>query len=163
MSWVSLGGVLLSQIKLADSLRYDPGFRRSLLQNPFLWKLVQSLICYIVDIKIDTISANLELKLASNNINSDVFEDFMFKNIGELQANSAPFLVFLMKTSISVRDRWVIWDKTPADLDLNNDYKLNNNINGSDDVDSNVDPEKSGEVIPLGDNMPYIADYPIIE
>ncbi len=36
-------------------------------------------------------------------------------------------------------------------------------MNGSDDADPNADPEKGGKVIPLGDNMPCIADHPIIE
>ncbi len=108
MGWASLGGVLLSQIELADSLGRGPGFRRSLLQDPLLRKLVQSLARCIVDIEIDAISVNLGLRLASDNINPDALDDFSFKNIEELQANSAPFLISLMKTSAGVRDRRAI-------------------------------------------------------
>ena len=36
-------------------------------------------------------------------------------------------------------------------------------MNGSNDADPNADPEKGGEVIPLGDNMTRIADHLIIE
>ncbi len=111
----------------------------------------------------NAICANLELRLASNDINLNTLKDFLFKNIEELQANSAPFLVSLMKTSAGIRDRQAIWGRTLADLDSNNDHKLNNDINGSDDADPNADPEEDGEVIPLGDNMPHIADHPIIK
>ncbi len=76
--------MLLVQIELADSLEYSPGFKCSLLQNPLLQKVVQSLMRYIVDIEMNAISTNLGLKLASDDINPNVFEDFSFKNIKEL-------------------------------------------------------------------------------
>ncbi len=111
----------------------------------------------------DTISANLGLRLTSDNINPNALEDFSFKNIEELQANSAPFLVSLMKTSTGIRDHRAIWGRTPTDLDPNNDHKPDNDMNGSDDADPNADPKEGDKVIPLGDNMPRIADHPIIE
>ncbi len=163
IGWASLGDVLLSQIKLANFLGYGPGFRHSLLQDPLLRKLVQLLARCIVNIEINAISANLELRLASDNINLNALEDFSFKNIKELQANSALFLISHMKISVGIRDRQVIWDKTPADLDPNNDHEPDNDMNGSDDVDPNADLEEGDEVIPLGDNMPCIADHPIIK
>ncbi len=163
MGWTSLGGILLSQIELADSLGRGPRFKRFLLQDPFLRKLVQSLVRCSVNIEMDTISANLGFRLASNNINPNALEDFSFKNIEELQANSAPFLVSLMKTSADIRDHRAIWDRTPADLDLNNDHEPDNDMNDFDDADPNKDPEEGSKVIPLGDNMPRIADHSIIK
>ncbi len=68
-----------------------------------------------------------------------------------------------MKTSAGIRDRRAIWGRTLADLDPNNDHKPENNMNGSEDADPNVDSEEGSEVIPPGDNMPRIVDYPIIK
>ncbi len=62
-----------------------------------------------------------------------------------------------------MRDRRAIWGKTLADQDLNNNHNPNNDMNCFDNADFNADSEASGKVVPLGDNMPCIADYPIIE
>lgn len=93
----------------------------------------------------NTIFANLELRLANNNINSNTLKDFLFKNIKELPVNLAPFLVFLMKISTYVRDCQAIWDKTTANLNPNNNHKSDNNINSSDNIDSDADLKESGE------------------
>lgn len=109
------------------------------------------------------ISTNLGLRMTNNNINPNILKDFLFKNIEELPVNLAPFLVSLIKISANVKDCQAILDRTTANLDLNNNHKPDNDINGSDDIDLNVDLEKCDEVISLGDNMPCIADHPIIE
>ena len=163
MGWVSLSDILLSQIELADCLKRGPKFRRFLLQDLLLWKLVQSLARYIVDIEIDAISANLGHRLASDKINFNALEDFLFKNIKKLQANSTLFFVFLLKTSAGVQDCGAIWGGTPADLDLNNDHQLNNNMNSSNDADPNADSKEDGKMIQQRDNMLCIADHSRIE
>lgn len=68
-----------------------------------------------------------------------------------------------MKTFTGVIDHQAIWDRTPTNLDPNNDHKLDNDINGFDDADPNTNPKDGGKIIPLGDNMSCIANYPIIE
>ncbi len=140
-----------------------PWIQTFLTLRSFLRKLVQSLARCIVDIEMDAIFANLKLRLASDNINPDTLEDFLFKNIEELEANSTPFLVSLIKISAGIRDRQAIWGRTLANLDPNNDHKPDNDINSSDDADPNADPEEGGEVILLENNMPCIADHPIIK
>lgn len=84
ISWVSLGEVLLSQIKLADSLGWGLEFRRLLFQDSFLQGLIQLLTSSIVDSVKDLIIANRELKLVSNNINPDAFDQFSFEAIQKL-------------------------------------------------------------------------------
>ena len=84
MGWVSLGGVLLSQIELADSLGRGPGFRRLLLQDSSLCALIQLLAPCIVDSEMDLITANRGLRLASNDVNPDALDKFSFEAIQRL-------------------------------------------------------------------------------
>lgn len=69
MGWNSLDGVLLSQIQLADFLGQSSGFRRLLFQDTSLCAVVKALAMCIVDSKIDIITANFRLRLASNDVN----------------------------------------------------------------------------------------------
>lgn len=62
-----------------------------------------------------------------------------------------------------MKDRQAIWDRTPLYLDSINDYNPDNNINYFDNIDLYTDSEESSKMIPLEDNMPCIADHPIIK
>lgn len=61
MGWATLGGVLLSQIEVADSLGRGLGFRQSLLQDPLLCAVIKALVLCIIDTKMDVITANPKL------------------------------------------------------------------------------------------------------
>lgn len=81
MSCVSLVGVFLSQIKQANFLGQSSGFRRLLLQDPSIRALIYLLAPYIIGSKIDMITTNPRLWLASHDMNPEALKDFSFKII----------------------------------------------------------------------------------
>lgn len=112
---------------------------------------------YIVDFKINIITANFKLRLASNDISPKTLEYFSFEVIQILQQNLAPFFVSILKTFASaLEDCRVFWDKTPADLENNIEYHkqtLHNYINKF--VADIIDRDK---VMQLGDDISQTVD-----
>lgn len=162
IGWVSLEGVLLSQIKQASSLARGPGFRCSLLQDPLSRALIYLLVPCIVDSEIDIISTNPGLRLVSNEVNPDAFKYFLFEAIQRIQENSAPFFVSILKTSAGiVENRCALWDKTPADLENNIEHEKQDPHNRTNNPQT--DTVDGDEVMPLGDDMPRIANRPLLD
>ncbi len=157
-----MGGGLLRQIEQADSLGRGPGFKHSLLQDPSIRALIHLLASCIVDSEIDIITANLGLRLASNDINLEALEHFSFEAIQMLQKNSALFLVSILKTSAgAMEDRRALWGKTLADLENNIEYDNqapHNHINNPEAVTVDGD-----EVMSLGDDIPQTADRSLLD
>lgn len=149
---VCLQGMLLKQIEQTNFLGQNLGFRLLLLQDLFIHILIYLLVSYRVDSKIDIITANLRLRLASNDVNLEPFEYFLFKTIQMLQKNSAPFLVSILKTSASIiKNYGILQGKTSTDLKNNIKYDKqapHNHINNLEMII--VDRDK---VIPLKDNI----------
>ncbi len=81
MGWVSLGGVLLSQIEQVDSLGRGSRFRRLLLQDPSICTLIYLLSPCIIDSEMDIVTANPGLRLVSNDVNLEALEHFLFEAI----------------------------------------------------------------------------------
>lgn len=61
MGWATLGGVLLSQIEIANFFGRGSRFRRSLLQDLLLYAMIKVLSPCIIDIEMDMITANSRL------------------------------------------------------------------------------------------------------
>lgn len=78
LGWVFLREVLLRQIELMDFLGKGLEFRWLLVQDLSLHTLIQLLALCIVDSEIDLITFNRRLRLASNNVNPDIFDQFLF-------------------------------------------------------------------------------------
>lgn len=104
MGWSSLGKVLLAQIRYADSLGRDPGFRHLMLQDQQLYDIIKILASCIVDAEMEAITSNPRLRLASDDINPVTLNEFTFDVVDKLQHTSAPFFSSLLKISVGVRD-----------------------------------------------------------
>lgn len=72
---------------------------------------------YIIDFEIDIITVNLELRLASNDINLKAFEHFLFEIIQTLQENSQALFLFQ-----SIEKYCILQGETSTDLDINMEY-----------------------------------------
>ena len=147
MGWAILSGILLSQIEVVDSFDRDPGFRQYLLQDPSLCAVIKALALCIIDTKMDVITANPKLRLASNNINPDALH-FSFAGIHKIQKICTLFLVSILETSAGMGDCRAIWCKTITDQ--RTDIEDQDSENSEDLVDeSNTDPTETGELLPL--------------
>lgn len=161
IGWATLDSILLSQIEVTDSLDRGPGFRQSLLYNSLLCAMIKALALYIIDTKMNVITVNPKLRLASNDINSDTFY-FSFTDIHKLQKTCAPFLVLILEISAGVGDCHAIWCKTIADQ--RTDIEDQDSENSEDLIDeSNIDLTETRKLLPLQDNIPHIANKSLIE
>lgn len=84
MGWMSLSKVLLDQIWYSDSLGWGPGFRRLIFQDQLLYIVLNIFAPCIVGIKIETITSNFCLKLANNDINLVILDEFTFENLDRM-------------------------------------------------------------------------------
>lgn len=116
----------------------------------------------IVNSKIDKIIANLGLRLANNNINSEAFEYFLFEIIQILHKNSVTFYISILKSSGGImEDRRIFWGKIPIDIENNIEYnqqKPYNHINNLKTIIVDRD-----EVMPLGNDMFQTADKSLFD
>ena len=123
--------------------------------------MIKTLALCIIDTKIDVITANPKLQLASNDINPDAFH-FLFAGIYKIQKICALFLVSILKTFATVRDCRALWCKTIADQRTN--IEDQDSENSKDLVDeSDTDPIETRELLLLQNNIPRIANKSLIE
>lgn len=75
-----------------------------MLQDQQLYDVIKILASCIVDAEIETMTSNSCLRLASNDINPVILDEFMFNAIDRLQHTSASFLLSLFKIFAVVGD-----------------------------------------------------------
>ena len=90
-----------------------------MLQDQLLRTVLKLLAPCIVNAKMEAITSNYRLRLASTDVNPATLDKFTFETLDRIQQTSAPFLSFLLKIATGAGDRRTIWGKTPADLECN--------------------------------------------